>query len=144
MLTNILWLDANSDSVTSSFRDKLSQYRWVQTFNKSSDCIDYIKAHLMETFFLITSGSLAEDLVEQVSEYGNIKQIFVFCASIASHTHWAMNYTDKLLMFDHEDDLLARLWIEIEQHFREQAQECIQQADELKKRAKQFKKLSCG
>jgi hypothetical protein len=55
-----------------------------------------------------------------------------------------MNYTDKLLMFDHDDDLLERLWIEIEQHFREQAQECIQQAEELKQRAKQYKQQSCG
>ena len=83
-------------------------------------------------------------VVPQVSECTNIKQIFVFCASIASHNDWATDYTDKLLMFDHQDDLLGRLQTEMEQHFREQGQEYIQQADELKKRAKQYKQPSCG
>jgi len=113
-------------------------------FNKSDECIDYIKAHLVQTLFLVVSGSLAEDIVPQVSQCINIKQIFVFCASIASHTHWAMDYADKLLMFDHPDDLLERLWIDMEQHFREQAQECIQQAEELKERANQYKQAPCG
>jgi len=143
MSTVLVWLDANSQSTT-SFRDKLSQYRWVQMFNKPDECIDYIKAHLVQTLFLVVSGSLAEDIVPQVSQCINIKQIFVFCASIASHTHWAMDYTDKLLMFDHPDDLLERLWIDMEQHFREQAQECIQQAEELKERANQYKQAPCG
>ncbi len=143
MQTILLWLDGNAES-TPSFRDKLSQYRWVHIFNKSEDCVDYIKAHLMQTLFLVASGSLAEEAVPQVSECPNIKQIFVFCASIASHTHWAINYTDKLLMFDHHDDLLERLWNEMEQHFRQQAQECIQQAEELKEQASQYKQPPCG
>jgi hypothetical protein len=143
MLTVILWLDENSDSTT-SFRDELSQYQWVQVFKKSDDCIDYIKTHLVQILFLVASGSLAENVVPQVNECANIKQIYVFCASIASHTHWAVNFTDKLLMFDHQDDLLERLWTEMEQHFREQAQEYTEQAEQLKERAKQYKQPPCG
>jgi hypothetical protein len=143
MLTVILWLDENSDSTT-SFRDELSQYQWVQVFKKSDDCIDYIKTHLVQILFLVASGSLAENVVPQVNECVNIKQIYVFCASIASHTHWAINFTDKLLMFDHQDDLLERLWTEMEQHFREQAQEYTEQAEQLKERAKQYKQPPCG
>jgi hypothetical protein len=143
MLTIVLWLDANADSAT-SFRDKLLQCQSVLIFKKSDECIEYIKSHLMENLFLVVSGSLAEYVVPQVSQYTSIQQIFVFCASIASHTHWAIDYTDRLLMFDHQDDLLERLFIEMEQHFREQAQKCIQQAEEFKKRAQQYKQPSCG
>ena len=143
MLTFVLWLDANSDANT-SFRDKLLSYQWVQTFTKSDECIHYIKSHVMENLFLVASGSLAEYVVPQVKQCINIKQIFVFCASIASHTHWSLDYTDQLLMFDHQDDLLQRLWTEMEQNFREQAQECVQQAEELKERAKQYKQPACG
>ncbi|CAF4578395.1 unnamed protein product, partial [Rotaria sp. Silwood2] len=85
-----------------------------------------------------------EYVVPQVCQYANIKQIFIFCASIASHTDWAMEYIDQVLMFDHEDDLLERLWNEMERYFREQAQECIQYAEDFKERAKQYKKPSCG
>ena len=143
MSTVILWLDSNANSTT-SFRDKLLQYRSVQIFTEPNECIDYIKTHLMQCLFLVASGSLAENVVPQVNECANIKQILVFCASMASHTHWAADYIDKLLMFDHQDDLLGRLWIEMEQHFREQAQECNQQAEESKERAKEYKQPSCG
>jgi hypothetical protein len=139
----ILWLDTHADSAT-GFRDKLLVYQSVQIFTKPDDCIDYIKSHLMQHLFLVVSGSLAEYAVSQVSQCANIRQIFVFCASIASHTHWAIDYTDQLLMFDHQDDLLERLWSIMEQHFREQAQECIQQAEESKERAKQYKQPACG
>jgi hypothetical protein len=143
MSTFVLWLDANSNSTT-SFHDKLLQYRLVQIFTKPDDCIDYIKSHVMQNIFLVASGSLAEHVVPQVSECVNIKQIFIFCASIASHTHWAINYSDRLLMFDHQDDLLQRLWNEMEQHFREQAQQCIQQAEEMKEQATKYKQPPCG
>lgn len=143
MLTFVLWLDANASSAT-GFYDKVSQCQSMLIFNKPDDCIEYIKSHLMENLFLVVSGSLAEHVVPQVSQCTNIKQIFVFCASMKSHTDWAMDYTDRLLMFDHEDDLLGRLLIEMENHFREQAQKYIQQAEELKERAKQYKQPSCG
>ena len=54
-----------------------------------------------------------------------------------------MDFCDKLMMFDHEDDLLQRLWSRIEEYFREQAKQCIKQADEYKERARQFKQ-PCG
>lgn len=142
--TTILWLDNNSESSVSSFRDKLSEHQSVQCFNKPDDCVDYIKAHSMQTMFLVVSGSFAEYIVPQVSEYDTVKQIFVFCASIVSHAHWATDYADRLLMFDHEDDLLERLWREIEGHFRDQAQQCLQKAEECKARANQYKQPSCG
>jgi hypothetical protein len=143
MSTVVIWLDANADSAT-SFRDQLLSYRSVQIFTKPEECVDYIKSHTMQHIFLIASGSLAEHVVPQINEYTNIKQIFVFCASMAAHTHWAMDYADILFMFDHQDDLLKRLWNEMEQHFREQAQEYIQQAEESKERAKRHKKPTCG
>ncbi|CAF0748749.1 unnamed protein product [Rotaria sp. Silwood1] len=98
----------------------------------------------MQNFFLVTSGSLAEYIVPQVCQYANIKQIFIFCASITSHADWALDYTDRLLMFDHPDDLLERLWLEMERYFREQAQECIQQADDLQEQAQKYKQPPCG
>ena len=142
--TVILWLDNNIGSPVSSFRDKLSQHESVQCFSKPDDCVDYIKAHLTQTMFLVVSGSFAEYIVPLVSEYDSVKQIFVFCASIVSHAHWAIDYADRLLMFDHEDDLLERLWREIEGHFRNIAQQCLQQAEEFKARADQYKQPSCG
>lgn len=144
MSTTILWLDNSSESPVSSFRDKLSEHKLVRCFSKPDDCVDYIKAHLMQMMFLIVSGSFAENIVPQLTEYDTVKQIFVFCASIVAHAHWAVDYTDRLLMFDHEDDLLERLWREMEQHFRDIAEQCLRQAEEFKARADQYKQPSCG
>jgi hypothetical protein len=46
-------------------------------------------------------------------------------------------------VFDHEDDLLQRLWSEIQKYLRDQAKQCIKQADECKERARQLQQ-SCG
>ncbi|CAF3010056.1 unnamed protein product [Rotaria socialis] len=143
MSTYILWLDRNVDSTT-SFLEKLSQYQWVQTFTEVDDCVEYIKSHMMQNLFVVASGSLAKFLVPQIHQSSNIKQIFIFSASMASHTEWAMDYIDELLMFDHPDDLLERLWITMGQFFREQAQLYIEQEEKSMERAKQYKQPSCG
>lgn len=143
MSTIVLWLDANARTVT-SFGDQLLKYRWVEIFTEPNLCIDYIKTHPIQTLFLVASGSLAEHVVPEIYECANVKQILIFCASIVSHMHWTSEYVEKLLMYDHPSDLLARLWTEMEEHFRKQADEYIQQAEQLKEEAKQYKQSSCG
>jgi hypothetical protein len=69
--------------------------------------------------------------------------IFVFCAAIKTYSDWAMDFCEKLLMFDHEDDLLQRLLLQLEEYLREQAERCIKNADECKERARRLKQ-SCG
>jgi hypothetical protein len=55
-----------------------------------------------------------------------------------------MDYTDKILMFDHENDLLRKLFKEIEEYLRQQAEQYIKQANIFKKRAQLFNQESCG
>ncbi len=69
--------------------------------------------------------------------------IYVFCASMKTYKDWAMDFCDKLLMFDYEDDLLQRLLFRFEAYVPEQAKQCIKQAKECKERARQLKQ-SCG
>ncbi|CAF2162299.1 unnamed protein product [Rotaria magnacalcarata] len=66
-----------------------------------------------------------------------------FCASIKAHADWAMDFCDKLMMFEHEDDLLQRLWSHIEEYLRNEAKQYMKQADEYTERANRFKQ-SCG
>ncbi|CAF1608457.1 unnamed protein product, partial [Adineta ricciae] len=63
--------------------------------------------------------------------------------SIDNNTKWTKEFSDKLLMFDEEDDLLERLWLQIEEYFREQARQFNEQADQYKQRAKKLEQ-SCG
>jgi hypothetical protein len=138
---SILWLDINATDPISSFRAKLGD---VQPFTEVNDCIHYIQSHPNEPIYLIVSGSFAERTVPQIYESSNLIQIFLFCGSISKYNTWGLDYCDKMLMFDHGDDLLTRLWRELEIKLREQANLCFQQAEEFKQRALQYKQASCG
>ena len=142
-IPTIVWLDSNSIDPASSFRVKLNDHQDVQTFTDIHACVSYIKSHSEQMIFVIVSGCFASQIVPQIYEFSNVLMIFVFCASMKAHTDWAMDFCDKLRMFDHEDDLLQRLWSQIEEYLREEAKQCIKQANECKERAKQLQQ-SCG
>jgi hypothetical protein len=55
-----------------------------------------------------------------------------------------MDYCDKLMIFDHGDDLLERLWKDLERNLREQAALYLKRAEEYKQRALQYKQPACG
>lgn len=140
-LPKIIWLDSVSNN---SFLLKLGTDENVETFTEVSPCINSIKNHSQDQpIVLIVSGSLAVKAVPEIYDLSNVLMVFVFCASMETYTDWAMDYCDKLLMFDHEDDLLEKFWRQLEEYSREQANECEKHADLCKERAKQFKQ-SCG
>ncbi|CAF1102205.1 unnamed protein product [Rotaria sordida] len=136
----ILWLDGNSSDPMSSFRAKLGN---AQTFTNVNDCIEYIKSHSKELIYLIVSGSLAKEIIPIIYESSNIIEIFLFCGSVSAYAEWAMDYCDKMMIFDHGDDLLERLWNDLQNKLREHAKICLKLAEEHKQRALQFKK-PCG
>ncbi|CAF4310021.1 unnamed protein product, partial [Adineta steineri] len=61
------------------------------------------------------------------------------------------DYTDKILMFEHEKDLFERLFNEIVAYLHQQAEQYLKQADQhlkqanlCKDRAQLFKQKPCG
>ncbi|CAF2904293.1 unnamed protein product [Rotaria sp. Silwood2] len=93
--------------------------------------------------YLIVSGSFAEEVVPQIYESSNLVQIFLFCGSVSAYSEWGMDYCDKMMIFDHGDDLLERLWNDLDTKLREQATQCLKRAEEYKQRALQYKR-PCG
>ena len=142
-LPTVLWLDANSNNENSSFLLKLRDAENVQTFTEVHACINYIKTHLQQPLFLIVSGTLAVEAVPEIYDLSNVLMVFVFCASMKTYTEWAMDFCEKLLMFDHEDDLMERLWLQTEEYSQEQAEQYRKHADLCRERARKFKQ-SCG
>jgi hypothetical protein len=142
----IVWLDSNANDSISSFRSKLTEdaHQCVKIFTEMEPCIEYLQTNLDEMIFFVLSGSFGSKVVPLIYDFKHIHQIYLFCGSIASHANWAMDYTDKMLMFDHQDDLLRRLFKEIELYLRQQAELCIQQAKICKDRAQSLKQPPCG
>jgi len=137
----IIWLDTNSADAKSSFRIKLGD---AQTFTDVDGCVKYIQSHPNEPIYLIVSGAFAKETVPEIYEASNLMQIFLFCGSVVTYSDWAMDYCDKLLIFDNGDDLLEHLWKDLEKNLREQAALYIKHAEEYKQRALQYKQPACG
>jgi hypothetical protein len=140
MKYTVIWLDTNSSDPESNFRTKLGD---AETFTNVNDCVRYIQSHPNEPIYLIVSGSFAKEAVPEIYESSNLAQIFLFCGSVSSYAEWGMDYCDKLMIFDHGDDLLERLWNDLESSFREQAKLFTKRAEEYKQRALQYKQ-PCG
>ena len=140
VLHSILWLDINSSDPMSNFRTKLGN---AQTFTNIHDCNQYVQSHPNDPIYLIVSGSLAKEIVPEIYDYSNLVKIFLFCASVAAYSEWGIDYCDKMMIFDHEDDLLERLWNDLERKFYEQATLCLKYAEEYKQRALKYKQ-PCG
>ncbi|CAF1017626.1 unnamed protein product [Adineta steineri] len=137
----IIWLDTNSSDPKSSFRTKLGD---AQAFTDVNDCIKYIKSHSNELIYLIVSGALAKLVIPDIYNCSNLVQIFLFCGSVSTYVRWAMAYRDKLMIFDHGDDLLERLWNDLESNSREQADLYLKYAEEYKQQALKYKQATCG
>ncbi|CAF0935474.1 unnamed protein product [Adineta steineri] len=142
----IVWLDANAHDPVSSFRTKLSQdqQQCIKVFTEINQCITFLENHVNETIFFILSGSFGSKVVPLIYDFDYIHQIYLFCGSISSHTSWAIDFTDKMLMFEHENDLLQRLFKEIETYLRQQAEQYLKQANFYKERSQVFKQEACG
>ncbi|CAF1273507.1 unnamed protein product [Adineta steineri] len=142
----IVWLDENAHDPVSSFRTKLSQdqQQCVKIFTEINQCITFLENHVNETIFFILSGSIGSKVVPLIYDFDYIYQIYLFCGSISSHTSWAIDFTDKMLMFEHENDLLQRLFKEIETYLRQQAEQYLKQANFYKERSQVYKQEACG
>ncbi|CAF3276219.1 unnamed protein product [Rotaria socialis] len=137
---NIIWLDANALDSKSSFRSKLGA---TKLFTNVDSCVKYVESHSNEPIYLIVSGSFAKEVVPKIYDSPNLVQVFLFCGSVAAYAEWAMDYRDKLMIFDHGDDLLERLWNDLQTSLQEQAMACFKLANEYKQRALQFKQSCC-
>ena len=137
----IIWLDVNSSDPQSSFRLKVSE---MQAFTNPNECIEYIQSHPNELIYLIISGSFAKTTIPQIYDCENLIQIYLFCGTVAAYSEWGVDYCEKMFMFEHEDDVLLRLWADLQSKLREKADHYLKKAGELKERALKYKQASCG
>lgn len=142
----IVWLDSHANDAISSFRDKLThdQCEYVKIFTDSQSCITFIQSEIHKKIFFILSGSFGAQVVPIVYDLQQIQQIYLFCGTMSSHVNWAIDFTEKMYMYDHEDDLLERLYQEAEEFLRKSAEFYLQQANLFRDRARVFKQDPCG
>ena len=67
-----------------------------------------MKSHENELIYLIVSGPLAKEIDPEIYSSSNLVKIFLLCGSITAYSQWALENYNKILIFNHEDDLLER------------------------------------
>ena len=137
----ILWLDTNATDPESSFHKKIGET--IQTFTDPNTCAQYIHSHPCQSIYLIVSGIFAKEIVPQIYHLSHLMQIYLFCGSISAYVSWGMDYLEKLLIFEHGDDVLERLWNDLNTNLRQLAAFYLSQAQEFKQRALQYHQ-TCG
>ncbi|CAF0943487.1 unnamed protein product [Adineta ricciae] len=134
-------IDARICSNTSLY-PRLDGIQFVlRVFDDPTTCYKTIENNLDKRIFLISSGSKGEVIVPRVvqnfpEQFGTTQAIYIFCAKMnmretdgagAATNEWALDYSDHILMYDHEDCLLARLVFDIGKYFFAEAEVLAQQ-----------------
>ena len=137
----IVWLDRDAANPENSFREQLGSN--LQTFTDKDKCLQFIQSHSSSSIYLITSGSFAKQIVPEIFEIFQVVRFYILCGSILSHIEWAVDYDTQILMFEHGDDLLERLWTDLQLNLRQKGTLFFEEADACKNRAAQYRQ-TCG
>lgn len=107
----------SSSSVVGNQYDDTKKMLWM--FTNLEDCVEFINksSKSATTIFLITSGHLGRKLIPRVAYNMKIRVIYIFTWNVSYHKEWAIDYVDKVLMFDHELDLLSRLTNDVGKYY---------------------------
>jgi len=97
-------------------------YTTIRFFDKSADCLTFIREHIATTtIFLVTSPLFARLIVPHV--INEVYSIYLLCDRILDHMKWALEYIECIQLFDFHTDLIIRLT-------RDVAYYCFQQGKE--------------
>jgi len=125
----------NSILAGTSLMVQLDQVEYMfQAFDNVEKCFETIEKNLDKHIFFITSGSKGKIIIPSlvinfpktfVPEYwmyvfcGNMNMIQV--GNVVPANTWALNFPDRIVMFDHQDDLLSRLVLDMARYFSRKA-----------------------
>lgn len=92
-------------------------------FTSVDSCANFIEklSQSNTTIFLITSGSLGRKLVPRIYNNQHIHNIYVFTNCVVLQIDWAIDFLDKIIVFDHELDLLSRIARDIASYYTQRA-----------------------
>ena len=99
-----------------NFSDVMGPIIYVDTID---GCLQHLSNYALDKrIFLITSGFLGRSLLPIVKRlYPAIESVYVFCFNIMPNREWAIEFEDRLQMFDHEMHLLCRLTRDISRYY---------------------------
>ncbi|CAF2992222.1 unnamed protein product [Rotaria socialis] len=83
----VIWVNGNIDSNNEECQNTLEQSRAVVReviiFTTSAQCIQYLKGMGDEKAFIISSGALGQNLVDEIHTMTQVDVIYIFCGDKA-------------------------------------------------------------
>ncbi|CAF1341968.1 unnamed protein product [Adineta ricciae] len=94
-------------------------------------CVNFIENFSQSNtkIFLITTGLLGRKLVPRIYKNQHIHSIYVFTCCLAYQIDWVIDFLDKIIVFDHEFDLLSRITRDIASYYIQRASELIEDCE---------------
>lgn len=136
----LVWVDGNIDQSNADCQNTLTQLRSrvneVRLFTELDRCVKFLDMMNDEQVFLISSGSLGQQLVPIIHAYSQIEVICIFCADQSRHEQWAREWIKIRGVFTDIEDICQSLQIAAKQcnencivpHFVTEIEETSEQA----------------
>ncbi|CAF2113922.1 unnamed protein product [Rotaria magnacalcarata] len=126
----------------------------LYSFSTVDQCRSFLKLVKNQKLFCIIQGKLAKIVVPDIDRYEQSLSpvVYIFCFDVSAYSEWGQNY-DCILrggIFDHEQDVLARLTHDLSQYAALKVQEyslkraaCDEWAQNLARNAKRLRTDQC-
>ena len=114
---SFIWFDRIVNDCEEYLHQIIQPYQW-NFFNRRSDCMAFIENQLRRKHFiiLIVSGSFGNDLfLSAASLLHQISSIYIYCAQIDTHSHWAKKYSQIKGIFNQSNKLAQQIEKDFEQ-----------------------------
>ncbi|CAF2829608.1 unnamed protein product [Rotaria sp. Silwood2] len=93
----VIWVDNNINMANEDCQNTLAQLRGVvndvNPCTTAKECIEKLQENSEETSFVISSGSLGQNLAPQIHDMPKLDGIYIFCGNKQRHQEWAQNWS---------------------------------------------------
>ncbi|CAF1191750.1 unnamed protein product [Adineta steineri] len=115
----LVWVDANIDETNDDCQNTLSQLKSivnkVNLCTQPDQCIQLLNQVDDERAFVITSGSLGEQMVPEIHDMSQLDAIYIFCNNKTRHQEWAQNWTKIKGIHTNINDICQALQLDVKQ-----------------------------
>ena len=93
----LVWVDANNVTTSEDSQNTLQKLRRVVNdishFSDPEECVTFLEDVHTEKAFVITSGSLGQDIVPLIHPMAHVDTIYIFCGGQRQHEEWTKEWS---------------------------------------------------
>ena len=115
----LIWVDANIASSSEDSQKTLRKLRHVvndiNVFSDLEECVTFLEDVHMEKAFVITSGSLGQQVVPLIHPMAQVDTIYIFCGDKRRHGEWTKSWPKVMGVHTRIGPICEALQLAVEQ-----------------------------